>query len=162
MCSLSFNFLCSVKGKCRIIFPLVLFACLINHWSQHAAVFCWTACVMWWCYLTVQCLVCVSSIRTTAISKLLKWWSRTLILDSAMSSTCALHQDTTVTSIFFCCIQLYIACRYFFLSLVSKKTPSWWFLFICNPSWPCKKMSSLLKATVVGIWNLSYENISRS
>lgn len=47
MWSLPFKFLCTVKGKGRRIFPLiVLFAFLINHLSQRAAVFYWTACVM--------------------------------------------------------------------------------------------------------------------
>lgn len=79
-----------------------------------------------------------------------------------MSSTCALHCDTTMTSVFFCCIQLYVACRGFLLSLVSKKTPSWQFLFICNSGWLYRKTASLLKATVAGTWNLNYENISRN
>lgn len=51
-------------------------------------------------------------------------------------------------------------CRCFLLSLVSKKTPSWQFLFICNSSWLYRKIASLLKATVVGTWNCNYENVS--
>lgn len=62
MWSLSLYFAYTLKDKCRRIFLLLVpFAFLINHLSQHAAVFYWSACIMWWFYLKVQCLVCVSN-----------------------------------------------------------------------------------------------------
>lgn len=60
------------------------------------------------------------------------------------------------------CIQLCVACRCFLLSVVSKETPSWQFLWICNSRWLYRKIASLLKTTVIGTWNQNCENVSSS